>query len=298
MANVDPLPHVERAFIGPNQPKWDNILHNAQNKLDTNAYQSSYKPPAPKRVKLIGLNGLKQSGKNTVAGMIQYYVKGAVEDAFADPLKVSALAALGLFEQGYSNHEIVAVADSLKMHARISVYSGDAELVNISFREYLQYYGTESHRDLFGDSFWVDLLIKKYQESDAPLFIVTDCRFENEALAIRAAGGQVWHVNRPGNDTGDTHASEKPLPSNLIDWHIENDGTLEELSVQVLNILNHEGYDIVVAPSFGSKEEPVEVTQNEFDYGIIPSLNEEEQEMLVETGVITRGYLDKALGRV
>jgi hypothetical protein len=93
-------------------------------------------------------------------------------------------------------------------------------------RTYLQRYGTEAHRDIFGCDFWVDQGMRRAQEVRAasnpctiPVF--TDVRFENEALTIKGMGGEIWHVRGLDEDTG-LHASEAPLPVSLIDRHIDN----------------------------------------------------------------------------
>ena len=91
-------------------------------------------------------------------------------------------------------------------------------------REVLQRYGTEAHRKVFGDDFWVDQAMVTYdanQERNKFLFYVTDCRFSNEALAVLNRGGVVVRVTGANEETG-THASETPLPNEYITFDIDN----------------------------------------------------------------------------
>jgi hypothetical protein len=61
--------------------------------------------------------------------------------------------------------------------------------------------------------------------------VVTDVRFPNEAEAIRAQGGVVLKVLRPGFDTGigNDHPSEIEVDRCAYDYLLRNDRTLPEL---------------------------------------------------------------------
>jgi hypothetical protein len=198
---------------------------------------------------IIGLSGLAQSGKDTSYQQIRdillegKYPQVAVRDAFADRLKVSAIRAL--FGSFYPDDaQAIDAANQLKTRGSIGVTLGD-QYTEITGREYLQFYGTEAHRDVFTNDFWIDAVIPDpltdhyYGRKDLaelgvqnlnPILIITDCRFPNEAEAIRYAGGRVWEIQRPSlTKNNDTHASEKPLPRELVDYVIVNDGTITDL---------------------------------------------------------------------
>lgn len=183
---------------------------------------------------IIGLAGAKTAGKNTVAKMIaeefgnKYEVK---EWSFAEDLKRSAAAALGI-----QTDDPVAWCDEFKEEGTITVEINSPREHMISGREYLQYYGTEAHRDIFDDDFWVGNVLEKihndYQDGDlSRIDLITDVRFPNEAEAIKYVreygelfDGAVIKVKRPSVENhGDTHASEIPLPDELIDRVILND---------------------------------------------------------------------------
>jgi hypothetical protein len=88
-------------------------------------------------------------------------------------------------------------------------------------REALQRWGTESHRSIFGDNFWVEQALADYEHDFKKLTYFTDARFENEARAILGMGGHIVRVTGANEETG-THASETVLPQNLITFEIDN----------------------------------------------------------------------------
>jgi hypothetical protein len=91
--------------------------------------------------------------------------------------------------------------------------------------------GTEVGRDMFGDNFWVDQALREVQDDDLAVF--TDCRFPNEAQAIKDRGGVVWRVERPGFGPVNGHASETSLDDWDFDGIIQNNGTLDDLTYKV-----------------------------------------------------------------
>lgn len=139
--------------------------------------------------------------------------------AFADLLKESAMRSLGLDR----SH-----ADDFKTRARITVAFGDNEpVVELSGRQFLQLYGLEAHREVFGESFWTDRVLTSLDETTTT--VITDVRLDDEAEAIRALGGQVWHIERPGLRIAESrHATEQGVDDALIDRRIENSGELHE----------------------------------------------------------------------
>ena len=191
---------------------------------------------------LIGLHGQKRVGKDTVCGfLLEWYEQlgyGVERRSFASSLKVSAARALGL---DYTVEEAEEWADKFKVHGEIRFGAlGHTESGVISGREYLQNYGTQAHREVFGTDFWVDMCLPPHPTElpDDTIVVVTDVRFPNEAQRIRNLGGEVWHIVRPElEQDGDTHASEVPLPSDLVDYVIVNDRSLEDLRDQAIGLV-------------------------------------------------------------
>lgn len=185
---------------------------------------------------LIGLHGKKQAGKDTVYARAAHLMDGVLpvdRVSFADLLYRSAAASLG-----------VSVPDlgRWKTDPRVKVYVGDEHGAFVThqqtIREYLQRYGTEAHREVFGTDFWVNAV--DLSNHDGRIVMVTDVRFENEAQAVRRAGGYVFRVLGPDVGDEDDHASERPLAPWFLDGNIVNrtrDDAFVSLDVQVESVI-------------------------------------------------------------
>jgi hypothetical protein len=155
-------------------------------------------------MKIIAFTGLAQSGKTTAANFIQ----GAKILSFADPVKQIALSCFNW--------------DGVK---------------DEKGRKLLQVIGTEC-----GRAYDYDIWVKKMRDlinKISPLneiIAIDDCRFDNESNLVRELGGIVIEIHRPGC-APDGHASEQGISQNLINNHIMNDGTLDQLREAVLNIV-------------------------------------------------------------
>ena len=180
-------------------------------------------------MRIIGLNGYARSGKDTVAGFISEIYDGEVEIvAFADLIKLSAARALKACTDpdDVGLPAVRAWADQFKNGWSVRIFDRIGNQVGgMQGREFLQRYGTEAHRELFGDDFWVDQID---WQRDCDVLVFTDVRFENEARAIKERGGKVWRIERPSSRAG-RHASEQPLDPALIDRVIINNFDLEHL---------------------------------------------------------------------
>jgi hypothetical protein len=176
---------------------------------------------------LIGLTGQLGSGKDTVYERAKLKYPNAVRISFADKLKNSAAALLGVtYDQlnNWKNDSNVRLV--VERRERSSIH-----FVDMDFRKFLQRYGTESHRDIFGDGFWVDATLpSNFWETvnggrgvdPGQLFFVTDVRFENEVAAVWKLGGQIWRVHGPNDKTEVDHVSEQILPDAMVDVEINN----------------------------------------------------------------------------
>jgi len=182
--------------------------------------------------KVIGIHGFARSGKDTVGDYLLNKTlfrpsTGEMESdhfykkySFADPLK-----------------ESVSMLFNIPLN---DLYEGDREKVlpkwGLSVRQILQRFGTECMRNNFGYDFWIN----KAQEQVDSLtvdrtIIISDVRFENEAEFCRK-NGVLIHIERPDIDgrVGDIgHASESGVNLNTSDYHIHNDGSLEDLYKKV-----------------------------------------------------------------
>ena len=165
--------------------------------------------------KVIAFTGLAGSGKTTAAHyLVEHH--GFVRTRFADPLK-AMLRALGLGE---------AEIDGELKETPSALLGGRTP------RHAMQTLGTEWGRFCIGEDFW----IKHWQARAADCLdlggrvVVDDCRFANEAAAIRTLGGIVVRVAGRGGIAGE-HASEAmDFPSHVT---VGNDGAIDAFFARV-----------------------------------------------------------------
>jgi hypothetical protein len=212
---------------------------------------------------LIGLHGRAGSGKDTTFLAIQKWAEErgltAVRRGFADKLKLSAAR---IFYPDIDLEGALKWADDVKMDPDVMIAEGfllrDYENIPIGFadktaitgRQFFQRYGTEAHRQVFGETFWTDQVLPvgysdpvqpKFWANfpDADIAVVTDVRFEDEAQRVKDLNGHVWEIHRDEIDRGGgrTHASESPIPVDLIDQTIYNSASIEVLNSTVKSVL-------------------------------------------------------------
>lgn len=183
---------------------------------------------------IIGLNGKKRAGKDTVADYLgEKY--GFTKIGFADTMYEAVCSLWGItYEQALKYKETGSVAIHVNWDGTIP---SDVLSHNWTWRAHLQRFGTDMGRRVFGNDFWVERMIERYFDplTDAEFrklrFVVSDVRFDNEAKALVKLGGDIWHIERPGIDDGDSHESEAGIDDAWIEGDICNDGTMEELHV-------------------------------------------------------------------
>ena len=174
---------------------------------------------------LIGLNGLKGSGKDTVGSyLVDNY--GYERASFAAKLKESAAA---LFNVNPDIWEDLKNDDKafVQLGRNVGSFEPTHNISSISIRIFLQRYGTEAHRTVFGSDFWVDHALKGVDRNQNIVF--TDARFENELSRIKSLMGVNLQILRPQLTNEDDHISEAPPPIELIDFQIVNDQDLDYL---------------------------------------------------------------------
>lgn len=182
-------------------------------------------------MRLIGISGMAGSGKDAVASILCDVPRFA-KVSLSDPMKEFCQEIFGFDE---------------------NTLWGPSELRNaidprlgFSAREALQKLGTQYGRDLYPDV-WINVAIERARvELDAPVewlhpegVVIPDVRFPNEAARIRAEGGEVWRIIRPGlprlEGEAGAHISEHSLTdSDIYDRIIVNNTSLGELEEIVL----------------------------------------------------------------
>lgn len=138
----------------------------------------------------------------------------------------------------------------------------------MTVREFLQKLGMEGLRDNLHPNVWLNALFAEYVEDSGfkyqvkvnkvvedgmqvevlspeperfnngyPNWIITDCRFPNEAQAIKDRGGIVIRIDRPGFTPVNLHPSETSLDDWDFNYKIANVSDLVSLQFTVERIL-------------------------------------------------------------
>jgi hypothetical protein len=222
---------------------------------------------------IIGLSGYMKSGKDTVGQMIidltMQKNHKLVEDEFGRTIPGENGGPL-LTEPDYPLFEIRKFAGKLKQVASLmtgipvekfedqdfkdgpmpegwdttEILVSDKEppyphKTRMTVREFLQKLGTQAVRHHVHQDAWVISAMAGMKNEDNVIF--TDCRFPNEAQAIKDKGGVIIRISRevPGVSQKfiDRSESEVSLDDWKFDYTIHNMGTLEDLRNQVKEIL-------------------------------------------------------------
>lgn len=182
----------------------------------------------------IGLIGKMGSGKDTAADyLINTY--GYVRVSFAAPLKELVIEADPLVTHWTHDNVMVPI------HLSDVLEKMDFEAAKRQYpevRRVLQRIGQGARR--IDPDYWVRMALKEIRdrEYDGVPVVVTDVRYLNEALALKARGFTLARIVRPawvsGMTMADTratlHESETTLDSYPTDVQIMNDSTMVDLA--------------------------------------------------------------------
>lgn len=202
-------------------------------------------------MKLIGLSGYAQTGKDSVAAFLTEQ-HGYERRAFADTLR-EALYRLNPWLTAQTETCTTRVRYAELIDAR--GYEGARRTPYcVEIRQLLQRLGTEVGRNMLGEDVWVEAAfrslgsVKIWHADGSPAepgkaltdaYVFTDVRFPNEARAIVDAGGEVWRVERPGFGPVNGHPSETALDDWPFDVRIVNDAGLDRLDYCVRYAMEH-----------------------------------------------------------
>ncbi|MHC0429238.1 deoxynucleotide monophosphate kinase family protein [Streptomyces sp. O3] len=175
----------------------------------------------------IALLGRARSGKDTVAArLVTRHAYTRV--AFADPLKDMSLSLDPIVAYEPSGYGPLPTRLSAVVQ-RIGWERAKDEFPEV--RRTLQRAGQSMREHDAGH--WLSLALDKVAVADTwnlPV-VVTDCRYPNEAAALKARGFKLVRVTRPGVSSGaDSHESETALDGHPADVSIANVGTLDDLN--------------------------------------------------------------------
>lgn len=228
---------------------------------------------------LIGISGSKRSGKDLTANIIKFIcyesLRGKVytEDLFNSYMIIEHALERFAWEKTW---EVKKFADKLKDICCMLFGCTREQLEDESFknsylplqwntmpdhrrytyREALQYIGTDLFRKQFHNDTWLNATFANYKKQhtncklegrreslgkDYPWWIISDVRFPNEADAVLNRGGILIRINRPNIKSDDTHTSETALNDyKKFSYIIKNNENLQDLINQVKKILEKE----------------------------------------------------------
>lgn len=197
---------------------------------------------------IVGFVGLIGSGKDTAA---DYLISsfGYSRDSFAGPLKDAVSSVFGW------DRELLEGRSQISREWREKVdewWANRLSMPHLTPRWVLQYWGTDVFRNHFHQDIWIASLENKLCKSKGNV-VITDCRFQNEAMAIKNAGGKVIRIKR-GIDPEwfefareypqhmiqvypEIHASEYCTAAIEYDHLVTNDGSVHDLCDQIKNLV-------------------------------------------------------------
>lgn len=225
--------------------------------------------------KLICIAGLKNSGKDSVAKMLEYLLNAPKPfrtyfwynifkkwsgkwtiTAFAKPLKQTLSIILNvplkwLDDRSVKENMYVDLRDlrlidgwlldenDILSENKFSklIKSGEPLTGYLSIRQLMQYYGTNVIRRFLGDKTWIYATLNKCENKN---IIISDLRFKVEYNEVKINDGVVIYIERPECVPG-SHSSEREVldmkEQNLFDFIIRNDSSLKDLFDSIKNII-------------------------------------------------------------
>ena len=200
---------------------------------------------------MIGLSGVAQSGKSSVAHILKSKY-GFKEYSFAE----------GVYESLYRLDPVILIQDTVtgaytypRLRGLVDELGWFEAKKFPMVRELLQKMGTECGREIHGENVWVDRTIRKIYDEigvehgwDGTLVhisgdvVIPDVRFDNEAREIQEHNGYVIEVDR-GLGPVNYHKSEAGVSPEYLSGTIGNRGTLADLENNVEMMLRFIGYE-------------------------------------------------------
>jgi hypothetical protein len=169
---------------------------------------------------IIGLTGKKGSGKDTIANyLVSKY--GFIKLSFGGAVKDIVHIITGW------DRELI---EGSTEESRIFRETIKHKIYNKTCRELMQIIGTDLFRNHFDENIWINIIINKIDINKS--YVITDVRFDNEALSIKNLGSGnnseqdtvLVKITRTDTDSSsDLHISETGITVG-IDFEILNDG--------------------------------------------------------------------------
>ncbi len=212
---------------------------------------------------IIGLSGYMGSGKSLAGMIIETRTSGDripfKQKGFSIKLKQICSLLTGVPLEKFESQEF--------KKSKLGKEWDDSFGID-TYRDLLQVVGTDCMRDMVHPNIWVNALMADYQpiggyqttdsklgmagtditipmpelDKDRRIFpnwVVVDCRFPNEAQAIKDVGGVIIRIQRVQNTKlrEEMHSSETSLDNWPFDYVIDNNGSKDEFDQKIRAIL-------------------------------------------------------------
>jgi hypothetical protein len=184
-------------------------------------------------VKVIALTGPKGSGKDTAADFICKYYTNVEKAAFADPIKHIVQHIFKL--DSHSSREY----DRLK-RSNMSFEDPSTQTTwrGINGRHVVREIGMLMRSyDEQQFNYYIQKAIIEAAARRSSIFVVTDLRFDNEYIMLRRHGAKIVKIARPDYQY-DGHITERGFDDHLIDYVIDNNGSLGAFEVNVMDVID------------------------------------------------------------
>ena len=212
----------------------------------TSTQTNMYKPI------VVGITGSAHSGKDTSADYIleklkPLYGEAIIKIAFADQLKHVCQKLIQLFYNiNIPLEEFYDIQKKEQIRPELPPFAGQS----FKLRTILQLVGTEIFRDMITKSVWCNYIKEQYITCGKyKVIIISDVRMPNEMEFITQLylQGEIercicFRVSRPTkhdqiDHANQMHSTEKMISSLPVSLDILNNGTLEQLYVQLDQII-------------------------------------------------------------
>jgi hypothetical protein len=204
---------------------------------------------------IIGICGFIGSGKDTVADYLTNFHEFRRE-SFANSLKDAVAQVFGWDRTMIEGR----TKQAREWREQVDPWWSDRlKMPELTPRWVLQHWGTEVCRHGFHDDIWIASLENKLRHSEDDV-VISDCRFPNEIAAIRRANGLVvrvirgpepewydsalafnhgenknmlWSTSKSRLEKLKIHASETAWVGTKFDAVLDNNGSLDDLYLQI-----------------------------------------------------------------
>ena len=177
---------------------------------------------------IIGLCGNKRAGKDSFADYLMSKYKTIQKYSFAGPLKKACQIMFCLSSEQIDGTLKETVDKRWGLSPRQIFQTFGTDLVRNEYPKLVP--GTQVEK--IGSSFWVYRFQIWYEnwikENPKKVLIITDIRFPDEFEVLKNMGGTIIKITRPSYSINDNHISEKNISKINGDYHIINEGTLNE----------------------------------------------------------------------